>query len=394
MDFKFNLGGAEEEEEEQNLDGLNFFGGVHHHHDDELDKLDPTMQTSTISRSKREKSVEPGEEQPDYEAEIVAKCVYDEERGILNEYELLDKIGSGSFGKIVRVTRSYYEDDGVTISKSIYVFKILKKSQKIIQITDESGQSQLKKELDLLYQEIEIYKYLNNVNICKLYQIIDAPYEQTIYLVMQYCDLGQLLNLDEKDQKYYPNTKIDSFIEQTYNISEQDLHKKREKFAKIIFKQVSQGLKYLHDKKIVNRDIKIDNILGKSIECEKGENFKIIDFSTAVKLKSHHQKVFGQAGTPAYQSPEVCVKSNDGYDGKAADIWSLGITIYCYVNLCLPFLNQPDPQKLLNSISNNPIQFQTHNSALFLDLINNMCRKNPKERLKIDQVLSHQWFQE
>ncbi|EGR29084.1 hypothetical protein IMG5_163400 [Ichthyophthirius multifiliis] len=234
--------------------------------------------------------------------------------------------------------------------------------------------------LKLLYNEIDIWKFLNHNNICKLYQIIDDPDDQQIHLIMQYCDLSQIMNWNEENLQYNPNTKMEQFIIQAYNIQIN---------SKIIFKQISQGVKYLHDSNIVNRDIKIDNILCKS-DCDLNEHFKLADFSTAKKIQNN-EYLFDCAGTPGFRGPEHQFSVDKGYDGKKSDIWSLGISIYTYVNLKLPFWKNSEFETDLASL-NDEIQFRNENSNEFKDLINKMCQKEQQNRINIDEVLQDKWF--
>lgn len=93
-----------------------------------------------------------------------------------------------------------------------------------------------------------------------------------------------------------------------------------EDVAKNLFKQVVDGIDYLHRKNIVHRDIKLENLMLTS------ENkVKIIDFGFSVKIpKDKTLGVF--CGTPSYMAPELASKRD--YYGHLADIWALGILLY------------------------------------------------------------------
>jgi 5'-AMP-activated protein kinase catalytic alpha subunit len=90
--------------------------------------------------------------------------------------------------------------------------------------------------------------------------------------------------------------------------------------AKVIFKQIIEGLGYIHKKRILHRDIKLDNILldGKG-------NVKIADFGVS-KLVKPGDVMHEQSGTPAYIAPEIL--REEGYMGFKADIWSAGVVLY------------------------------------------------------------------
>ena len=88
----------------------------------------------------------------------------------------------------------------------------------------------------------------------------------------------------------------------------------------------------MHSINIIHRDLKPQNILV------DGERAKVADFSRSVQLKNGQQRLKGSEGTYHFKDPEVLVeKEEGGFDGKAADIWALGVTAYCVVFDRLPF---------------------------------------------------------
>jgi len=105
--------------------------------------------------------------------------------------------------------------------------------------------------------------------------------------------------------------------------------KLKEDVAKYIFKQIVAGIKYVNQKGILHRDIKLDNILLTS----EGR-VKICDFGVS-KLAKPGDIMMEQCGTPAYIAPEVF--EGKGYEGYASDIWSAGVVLYAMLYGTVPF---------------------------------------------------------
>lgn len=116
-----------------------------------------------------------------------------------------------------------------------------------------------------VYNEIEIWRRLENKNLIKLYQIINDSEKEKLFLVMQMGDLGQLMKWDEDLLKYQMNKEIYNCVKKKLQIANPDEFKELEAITKYIFKEIGEGIKYLHIiKHISHRDIKLDNIICKS----------------------------------------------------------------------------------------------------------------------------------
>ena len=98
--------------------------------------------------------------------------------------------------------------------------------------------------------------------------------------------------------------------------------------AKIIFKQIIEGLKYIHKIKI-HWDIKLDNIL-----INLTSTIKICDFWVSKKIEKG-KLIYERSGTPAYIAPKIYAKI--GYDDGQSDICSAGVTLYYILSGNLPF---------------------------------------------------------
>lgn len=98
--------------------------------------------------------------------------------------------------------------------------------------------------------------------------------------------------------------------------------------TRIIFLEICEAIKYLHDNHITNRDIKVDNILCSETH-NFGEEIKVIDFTT-VRYKPNDDISYFPTGTPGFRGPEHQFAASDGYSCKAADVWSVGYSMYVF----------------------------------------------------------------
>ena len=120
-----------------------------------------------------------------------------------------------------------------------------------------------------------------------------------------------------------------------------------EKFCAYICLRTLQGLRYLHEKAILHRDIKSDNILV----SEQGA-VKLADFGYAIQLTSNMPMRKSKVGTVCWMAPEL-IKGKVGYDFKV-DIWSLGIFAYELAQGEPPYINEPQTRVLYNICHNDP----------------------------------------
>jgi serum/glucocorticoid-regulated kinase 2 len=153
-----------------------------------------------------------------------------------------------------------------------------------------------------------------------------------------------------------------------------------EKSRNLIF-EVIIALNEVHEKNIIYRDVKAENIL-----VTQDLHIKLIDFGLALESKG---KVKGLAGTAKYLSPEVI--NNEFYDEKA-DWWSVGILLYEMIFGVSPFYSQ-DEKKLFDKIKNNDVIFPHQCNSNLKSLICGLLCKDPKERFGYSEIKKHSFFE-
>jgi serine/threonine protein kinase len=207
------------------------------------------------------------------------------------------------------------------------------------------------KQVDEKYinSEIDIMKTLDHINILKLYDVI--TYKNTLYLVLEYCNKGDLIN----------------YIKSSDNTHDIDY-----------IKQILCGLKYLYNNNILHRDIKPQNILINN------NIIKICDFGFAKNIK-HNDLLSTFCGSPLYMAPEI-LKYRE-YTDKS-DIWSLGVIIYEIIFKRHPYMSS-NHTDLINKIKNEDLIIE---DSPLSPLLKRMLVNNPRDRISWVELFSIDWF--
>lgn len=159
----------------------------------------------------------------------------------------------------------------------------------------------------------------------------------------------------------------------------------REVEAKCIFKQILEGINYLHKLNIIHRDIKLENIL---IKEKGGDDIKISDFGMS-RIVSRVHLATTQCGTTEYTAPEVFLMKPYG---TACDCWSLGILLYDMLSQETPFRDVDDI--ILSEKTGVPFVQPVWSSISeeAKDLITSLLCFDPDERWGCEQALQAPWF--
>ena len=204
--------------------------------------------------------------------------------------------------------------------------------------------------------EIDVLSKLRNPFCTQIYDYFET--DTHVLIVMEYV-CGDLLGYIRKRGKISEST------------------------SKIIFKQIIKGLQLIHKKKIVHRDIKLDNVL-----IDLTNTVKICDFGVS-RILQPGDVMYEHCGTPAYIAPEIF--KDNGYEGFSCDIWSAGVTLYYMIAGTQPFKANKieDLKEIILKGKYEPIQDASEEVN---DLINGMLQLNPEKRLTIEEILKHPWL--
>ena len=279
---------------------------------------------------------------------VLAETLIIQQKGKLKEnYEIIKKIGSGPLGSVYKAKNVYL--------KNIVAIKIIKKSK-------DSNDDELN-----IKEQINILKKLSHPNIVKIYEfyITDNNYQ----LITEYC-----------------KKEFFKYIKRSFT----------EKQLAVIFYQILSGLSYLHEQKIIHRNIKLKNImiLEKEEDIISKEEYywiKIVDFHTAEIFK-RNQKIINKNFNSYFSSPEG-LKNN--YLEKS-DIWSVGIILHIALTGKVPFDGKTDEEinyKIANIPYNNLDPRLLAHSSEVKDLLEKLLEKDINKRFTANEALNHEWFQ-
>ncbi|KAJ7538356.1 hypothetical protein O6H91_11G044700 [Diphasiastrum complanatum] len=260
----------------------------------------------------------------------------------MDRYEMLREIGSGNFG-VARLLRDKK-------TKELVAVKYIERGAKI----DENVQ-----------REIINHRSLRHPNIVRFKEVMLTPTHLAI--VMEYAAGGELFER----------------ICNAGRFSEDE--------ARFFFQQLISGVSYCHSMQICHRDLKLENTL---LDGSPAPRLKICDFGYSKSALLHSQPK-STVGTPAYIAPEVLSKKE--YDGKIADVWSCGVTLYVMLVGAYPFEDPEDPRNFRKTIGRIlSVQYSIPDyvriSPQCRHLLSRIFVANPEKRITIREIKNHPWF--
>ncbi|XP_055452979.1 putative sperm motility kinase W, partial [Psammomys obesus] len=255
------------------------------------------------------------------------------EKILKRHYQVVLPIGQGAFG-CVRL--GYHRLTGTLVA-----IKTVEKT---------------KKNLRWIFTEKVILEMLEHPYIIRLYQVIIS--EREVHYVTEFAPGGNLFRIVK------------------------DNGRMQEGEAKKVFGQILAAIKYCHNLDIVHRDLKPQNIL-----LDGEGNVKVIDFGLSTKTRSG-TKLTRCCGTKAFSAPELV--QGQPYDGKKADVWSLGVLLYYITTGNLPFKEQTIKEteaKIITGLYNIPDHFSSSLENLIFQMLNVM----PERRPSVEDLEKHPW---
>ncbi|XP_074805329.1 serine/threonine-protein kinase MARK1 isoform X3 [Natator depressus] len=260
-----------------------------------------------------------------------------EEHPHIGNYRLLKTIGKGNFAK-VKLARHVLTGREVAV--------------KIIDKTQLNPTS-----LQKLFREVRIMKILNHPSIVKLFEVIET--EKTLYLVMEYASGGEVFD---------------------YLVAHGRM---KEKEARAKFRQIVSAVQYCHQKCIVHRDLKAENLL-----LDADMNIKIADFGFSNEFTIGN-KLDTFCGSPPYAAPELF--QGKKYDGPEVDVWSLGVILYTLVSGSLPFDGQ-NLKELRERVLRGKYRIPFYMSTDCENLLKKLLVLNPIKRGSLEQIMKDRWM--
>ncbi|KAG5245652.1 kinase mRNA family protein [Salix suchowensis] len=259
-----------------------------------------------------------------------------------DRYDLVRDIGSGNFG-VARLMRD-------KVTKELVAVKYIERGDKI------DGNVQ---------REIINHRSLRHPNIVRFKEVILTPTHLAI--VMEYAAGGELFERICKNGRFSENE------------------------ARFFFQQLISGVCYCHAMQVCHRDLKLENTL---LDDSPAPRLKICDFGYS-KSSVLHSQPKSTVGTPAYIAPEVLMTQQ--YDGKVADVWSCGVTLYVMLVGSYPFEDPDEPKdfrKTIQRVVN--VQYSIPDTILITPecrhLISRIFDADPATRITIPEIRNHEWF--
>jgi len=282
----------------------------------------------------------------------------------LEDYELEKCLGKGAFGEVYLTSKKG--------DSKKYATKKLDREE--IEHTES---------MRYLKNEIITLQDLNHPNIVKFKDVKKT--KKHFYIIMEYCNGGELSKALDKYQTKFGKPFPENIVQH-------------------IMRQIISAFRYIHEKHIIHRDVKLDNILlnyeneedKKNMDLMKAQ-VKIIDFGFACKVSPQGLQ-YSILGSPINMDPLILKKLNSktkmtrqlGYN-EQADIWSIG-TICYQMLIGKPAFDAEDMDDLVTKVEEGDYSIPTTMSREVVSFLNGMLQYDGKRRLTAAQLSRHDFL--
>ncbi|CAN6640723.1 hypothetical protein TRVA0_018S01266 [Trichomonascus vanleenenianus] len=226
-------------------------------------------------------------------------------------------------------------------------------------------------------REIAIMKKLDHPNVVSLVEVLDDPHGTSLFMILEWCERP----LMPPDYTYRN-------LPSPWNQEQ----------CRLFFRDMILGIEYLHSQGVIHRDIKAENML-----LSADNVLKIGDFGVSEIFEHDNDMIKRTAGSPAYMAPEVARLSSGVWmdrahphvQGRPADIWSMGVTLYYMLFGHLPFRSDT-VYGLYDKIINADLELADNEGGVFVceelrDLFRRILCKDPQQRIKMGELREHPW---
>jgi serine/threonine protein kinase len=255
----------------------------------------------------------------------------------VGDYRLSKAIGQGSNSVVVKATNQSNGKD----------FAI-----KVMSLIDIANRNLTNK----VEREIRIHQSLVHENVCRFHEVIRE--NNLIFIVLDYCDCGDLLSW---------------IMDGNFGRKEKCLR---------LFKQIAEGIRYLHERGLSHGDIKPENVI-----LDDQGNAKLIDFGFV------KDTMFGddeeKSGTFIYAAPELFKRGS--FHTQKSDIWSLGIVLYCMLTGSFPYPTG-NQRMIAQYIQRGQLLYPQGMDRDIETLLRRLTNLNPNERPTIQELVDDPIF--
>lgn len=207
-----------------------------------------------------------------------------------------------------------------------------------------------------MLQEIDIHRSIKHEHIVRFYSFFEDT--NFIYIILELCNKKSMMEL-HKRRKILSEPEIRYYV-----------------------RQIAHACLYLHNNKVIHRDLKLGNIF-----INDDMKIKLGDFGLATRVDDAERK-YTLCGTPNYLAPEILLKTGHSYQ---VDAWSLGCIVYTLAVGTPPF-ETPELNDTYKRIKENRYTIPDNLSPDLRDFIESMLKADPKQRPTMESILNENYL--